>query len=121
MTADFFLLPTRQELFGFVFGEASAFGLPAITTNTGGVSGAIRDGENGYMLPISAGGADYAELIARIYQDEQHYAELVRSSRAAFDTRLNWDAWADGINTIIVEMIEREKDIQIGKLVSKHE
>jgi len=110
MTADFFLLPTRQELFGFVFSEASAFGLPAITTNTGGVPGAIKDGENGFMLPLSAGGAEYAEVIARIYQDEQRYAELVQSSRAAFDERLNWDAWAAAVNKLIIELLERKKE-----------
>jgi glycosyltransferase involved in cell wall biosynthesis len=104
MTAHFFLLPTRQELFGFVFSEASAFGLPALAANTGGVAGAIEDGKNGFLLPPSAGGREYAEVIARTYRDNQRYIELVRSSRAAFDERLNWDAWAIAVNKLILEM-----------------
>jgi hypothetical protein len=36
--------------------------------------------------------------------------KLMRSSRAAYDERLNWDAWARAVNTIIVEMLEREKE-----------
>src|SRR5207248_5141279 len=80
-TSDFLFLPTRGEAYGMVFCEASSFGLPSITTNTGGVSGAVRDGENGYMLSPDARGPEYAELIARIYRDDRHYGELVKSSR----------------------------------------
>jgi glycosyltransferase involved in cell wall biosynthesis len=114
MTANFFLLPTRRDLFGFVFSEASAFGLPAIATDTGGVSAAIKDGENGFLLPLSAGGSEYAKVIARIYRDKQRYAELVRSSRTAFDERLNWDIWAIEVNKIIGEMIEHKKEYSLA-------
>jgi glycosyltransferase involved in cell wall biosynthesis len=110
MTADFFLLPTRVELFGIVFCEASAFGLPVITTNTGGISGAVKDGENGFMLPLSAGGSEYAEVIAKIYRDDGRYADMVRASRAAFEQRLNWDTWAITFRELIAEMFEGKKD-----------
>lgn len=105
LASDFLLLPTRFECFGIVFCEANAFGLPAITTDTGGVSGVIKNGENGFTLPFTAGGSDYANLIAMIYQEDQRYYELVRSSRAAFDDRLNWDAWAIAVKKLIAELI----------------
>jgi glycosyltransferase involved in cell wall biosynthesis len=105
-TADFLFLPTRSEAYGMVFCEASSFGLPSITTNTGGVSGAVRDGENGFMLPPEARGAEYAELIAKIYRDDQRYADLIKSSRAAFEERLNWDAWGITVNRLIKGMLE---------------
>jgi len=105
--ADFLLLPSRSECYGMVFCEASAFGLPSITTNTGGISGAVTNGENGYMLPPGAGGAEYARLIAEIYLDDHRYAELVKSSRAAFDARLNWDAWAISVDKLIREELDR--------------
>ncbi len=104
-TSDFLFLPTRGETYGMVFCEASSFGLPSITTNTGGVSGAVKDGENGYMLSSSARGSEYAELIARIFRDDEHYAELVKSSRAAFESRLNWDAWGIAVTKLIHEML----------------
>jgi glycosyltransferase involved in cell wall biosynthesis len=104
MTAHFFLLPTRQENFGFSFSEASAFGLPALGTNTGGVSGAIKEGENGFLLPPNADSTAYAEVIARTYRDNQGYTALVKSSRAAFDERLNWETWAIAVNKLIREM-----------------
>ena len=104
-TSDFLLLPTRGDTYGMVFCEASAFGLPAIATNTGGVSGAVKEGENGFLLPLEARGGEYAELIARIYRDGRRYADLVRSSRAAFDNRLNWDAWGISVTKLITELV----------------
>lgn len=105
LMADFLLLPTRNDCTPIVFCEASSFGLPIITTNTGGVPGVIEDGENGYMLPLSARGPEYANLIASIYRDEQRYAALVQSSRAAFESRLNWDAWGIAVNQLIMERL----------------
>lgn len=107
LTSDFLFLPTRSECYGMVFCEASAFGLPVISTDTGGVSGAVKHGENGFLLPSSAGDADYAEVIAKIYGDDERYAELVKSSRAAFEDRLNWDAWGIRVKKLIAEMLER--------------
>jgi len=103
LTSDFLLLPTRAELFGMVLCEASAFGLPAVTTNTGGLPSVIEEGKNGFLLPLSATAADYATVIARVYRDGQHYRELVKSSRAAFNDRLNWDTWATSVKRIIRE------------------
>ncbi len=120
-TSDFFFLPTRKECYGFVFCEASSFGLPSIATNTGGVSGAVVDGENGALLSLEAGADEYAELIAQIYRDDRRYAALVQSTRAAFDNRLNWDAWGISVSKCIYEMLEREqshKDIQVLSAIS---
>ena len=106
LKSDFLLLPTRNECFGLVFCEANAFGLPVITTRTGGVPEVVRDGENGFLLPVSARGRAYAETIARLYHDEEGYTRLVQSSRAAFDERLNWDAWGMAASRLIIEMLQ---------------
>lgn len=103
LESDFLLLPTRAECFGMVFCEAGAFGLPSVTTNTGGLSSVIEEGKNGFMLPLSARGEDYAKVISRVYRDGQYYRELARSSRATFDEKLNWDAWAISVRRIIQE------------------
>lgn len=110
-TSHFLLLPTRSECYGMVFAEASAFGLPSITTNTGGVSGVVRDGENGFMLPFNADGVSYAEVIAQVYLDARRYAALVRSSRAAFDERLNWDAWGMSVKRLLDELLFHQEAV----------
>jgi len=111
--ADFLILPTRSEAFGVVFCEAGAFGLPVITTHTGGVPEVIIDGENGYLLPLDARGTEYAEVIARIYGDDQRYAQMVRSSRAAFDERLNWNAWGMAVKEIMNETLAVKNEVQL--------
>jgi glycosyltransferase involved in cell wall biosynthesis len=108
LKADFLLVPTRNECYGIVFCEASAYGLPVITTQTGGIPEVVRDGENGFVLPLAARGDEYARVIASVYQDDERYARLVYTSRAAYDERLNWNAWAGAVNTIILEMLARE-------------
>ncbi len=118
LTSDFLLLPTRSECFGLVFCEANAFGLPVITTQTGGVPEVVRNGENGFVLPFNARGAEYAQVIARIYREDEQYAELVKSSRVAYDTRLNWDNWGKTVNTLITEMLYRESGNEIPDVSS---
>ncbi len=108
-TSDFLFLPTRGEAYGMVFCEASSYGLPSITTATGGTGGAVSDGENGFKLPFEARGAAYAELIAQVYRDDRRYAQLVQSSRIAFENRLNWDAWGMAVTKLIHEMLERKQ------------
>jgi glycosyltransferase involved in cell wall biosynthesis len=108
MLSDFLLVPTRADAFGVVFCEANAFGLPVITTNTGGVPEVVRNGENGFLLPYDARGADYAEVIARVYRDNERYVELVRASRAAFENRLNWDAWGVAVKHILTDLLDHE-------------
>src|SRR6266851_3464914 len=104
MVSDFLLVPTRADCTPIVCCEANAFGLPVITTDTGGVPEVVRDGENGFLLPYDAGGAAYAEVIARLYRDEQQYVQLARTSRAAFESRLNWDAWGVAVKHILAEL-----------------
>jgi glycosyltransferase involved in cell wall biosynthesis len=100
-SADFFLLPTRSECYGIVFCEASAYGLPAITTDTGGVSGVVFEGKNGYALPLEARGDDYARVILELFRDRARYDELRRTSRREFDERLNWDSWGTRMRSIV--------------------
>lgn len=108
LSSDFFFLPTRGEAYGLVFCEASAYGLPVVTSNTGGVSGVITEGKNGYMLPYDARGIEYARLIAQLYQDEKRYTALAHSSRDAFDDRLSWDAWGRSLSALLADLLNHQ-------------
>src|SRR5258708_7709221 len=100
-TSDFLILPTRADCAPNVFKEANAFGVPVISTDTGGVGDVVRDGENGYVLPYEARGEVYAQVIAELYRDEQRYQQLSHSSRAIFEKYLNWDAWGMAVKNIL--------------------
>ena len=105
LESHFFIFPTRAEAFGVVNSEANAFGLPVMTTEVGGIPNIVRNGKNGYMFPVSASGEDFANLIAEIFSDQVRYKQLVRSSREEYDSRLNWNKWAENIQNVTMEMI----------------
>jgi glycosyltransferase involved in cell wall biosynthesis len=98
-TSDFLLRPTRAECYGIVFCEAAAFGLPVITTATGGVTTIVRHGENGLALPLDAGPQDYAAAIARLHGDPDAYTAMAVAGRLAYEERLNWGSWAEQVLT----------------------
>jgi glycosyltransferase involved in cell wall biosynthesis len=100
-TAAFILLPTRRECYGMVFAEANAYGIPAITTLTGGVGSVVTDGVNGYCLPETADPSAYARLIAEIWSDPSRYLALRKSSRRHQETVLNWASWGRSVREVI--------------------
>lgn len=99
--SHFLMLPTRADTFGIVNCEANAYGIPVISSKVGGVVDVIKDGVNGYTLPIDSSVADYADIISQYFTpsgiNTQLYERLAISSRHEFDTRLNWNAWADSM------------------------
>jgi glycosyltransferase involved in cell wall biosynthesis len=99
--ADFFLLPTRADCYGIVFCEAAAHGVPSIAPATGGVPGAIRDGQTGILLSPNATKADYATVISETFASPDRLARLRQSSRDAFEARLNWQAWGRRVSDLM--------------------
>ncbi|WP_334367649.1 glycosyltransferase family 4 protein [Bradyrhizobium sp. AZCC 1578] len=99
--ADFFLLPTRADCYGIVFCEAAAHGVPSIAPATGGVPSAIRDGETGMLLPLNATTTDYATVISETFANPDRLARLRKSSRDAFEARLNWRTWGQRVSDLI--------------------
>jgi glycosyltransferase involved in cell wall biosynthesis len=92
-STHFFFMPSRAEAYGMAFAEANAFGVPTIGTATGGIPSIIKDGVNGYTLPLTAGAADFADLIAGSINQRDRYQSLCRSSFGEFEKRLNWRAF----------------------------
>jgi len=103
--ADFFILPTRIDAAPIVFCEAGAFGVPVIANNTGGISSVITEDENGFLLPPSANGADYARIIAEVFSNDEKYYAMVKNSREIFESKLNWDTWAEKVKEAFYKII----------------
>jgi glycosyltransferase involved in cell wall biosynthesis len=100
-------LPTRAECAGIVFSEASAYGIPSVTTDTGGVTTYIKDGINGFALPFEADATEYAEKILHILADLKKNPQLKLSSRKMYDEYLNWEAWGREFQKIATQIIRR--------------
>jgi glycosyltransferase involved in cell wall biosynthesis len=85
--SHFLFVPSRAEAFGIVFCEASAYGLPSLTTHVGGIPTVVRDNVNGMTFPLDAPINTYCDYIVHAMP---HYQELALSSYHEFETRLNW-------------------------------
>ncbi|WP_424348213.1 glycosyltransferase family 4 protein [Kocuria sp. CH-021] len=98
-TAHLLILPTQAECTGIVFCEASAYGLPSFTIDTGGISDYVRNGVNGYRLPPGSTGVDFARKISEVISSN----ELGQLSEGAFETyasRLNWRRWLERFDNV---------------------
>lgn len=85
------ILPSRAECAAVSLAEASAHGVPSLSTNIGGNNTLVLDGVNGYLLPLEAGPSDYAEHALRLLGDLARYSAMCWSSFERFQAELNWD------------------------------
>lgn len=112
--ADFLVLPTEFDAYGIVFCEASAYGVPSITADVGGVSQPVRSGVNGALLPPNATAEQYAQKIRSIFENKDEYLRLRKDSRSEYVTRLNWDKWCERVTDIarsLIKKVENESTI----------
>ncbi|TWP29880.1 glycosyltransferase [Apibacter muscae] len=104
--SDLLLLPTKAECSAIVFSEASAYGLPILTYDTGGVSNYVINGQNGYRLNLKCGGKEFAEKILEII----HLKELDKLREgffAIYKQKLNWECWKAKFMNVINEIKEK--------------
>ncbi|HLY41329.1 MAG TPA: glycosyltransferase family 4 protein [Terracidiphilus sp.] len=105
--ADVFLFPSICDGFGVVLLEALAAGLPIITTPNTGV--AIRDGIEGFVVPIRDGSA-IADRLDRLASDPSLLKQMSQHAmERAKDFTL--DAYSDRLyDALTGEPTESEKD-----------
>lgn len=95
-----FLLPTKAECAGIVFGECSAFGIPIYTYDTGGIGDYVINGKNGFRLPTTAGPEDFAKTILESLSPEKQ--RMVHNNcLEIYKDNLNWKVWGTKFRTIV--------------------
>lgn len=108
--SNFLLLPTVFDAYGIVLCEASAYGVPSLVANVGGVSQVIKNGVNGFLLPKDSDAKQYAHQILRLYNNPKEYIQLRSTSRKEYLERLNWDIWSLKVNDIMEKIVTQKKD-----------
>jgi N-acetyl-alpha-D-glucosaminyl L-malate synthase BshA len=94
---DVFLLPSEEESFGLAALEAVACGVPAVTSDVGGLSEVIRNGVNGFRAPLG----DWESMAARVLEISAEpaclkaYRERARASAERFDASRIIPAYED--------------------------
>lgn len=109
-TTHFFILPTIFDCYGIAFCEASAYGIPSLAADVGGVHQVIKNGKNGYLFSPDADPEKYAQLIQDIFNDREKYRRLRLSSRREFDKRLNWGVWGKKMNDLLYQLTILKKE-----------
>jgi len=94
----FLAFPSRADCYGVVVCEASAYGMPSLGTDTGGIPSAIREGINGRLFPLAAAGNVYAAEAVALFRNRPRYEELALTSRGFFESDLNWDVAAQRLH-----------------------
>ncbi|RLD39200.1 MAG: hypothetical protein DRI74_01550 [Bacteroidetes bacterium] len=103
----FLLMPTRAECAGIIYGEASAFYVPSLATNTGGVSSVIENGVNGFMLDFEAKAESYSAIIEKYFLDKDRYRTFALNAHKKYKNELNWEHWAKKIINIIEDTLKK--------------
>ena len=90
---DIFILPTRAECSAIVLNEANAFGVPTLTSETGGLSDYVISGKNGELLSLQARGSDYADIIEKWLKNKK-LETLSLNARNLYTHKNSWNAWS---------------------------
>ena len=105
--SDIFLLPTKAECAGIVFCEASAYGIPCVTYDTGGIADYVMNGVNGFRLAPGASGKEFAETILNILNTPSLKDKLSEGGKKLYKDSLNWDACGKTISSVIERLTEK--------------
>jgi glycosyltransferase involved in cell wall biosynthesis len=89
-SADFLVVPSRNEAYGLVYPEANSYGVPAIGSDTGGVPTIIKTGVNGMIAPLHSPVQDIVNFISHYKKNPGEYRKLALSSFHAYKKTYNW-------------------------------
>jgi Glycosyltransferase len=89
-TAHFLIVPSRAEAFGIVYSEASSYGVPSLSFASGGITTAIKNGENGQTFSLNADGTAFGEYVLKMMNDPAAYEALAANSFRRYQAELNW-------------------------------
>jgi glycosyltransferase involved in cell wall biosynthesis len=103
-TADVFVLPSFEEPYGTVWGEAMAAGLPVVGWRAGNLPFLADHDKEGLLAPIGDVGA-LADGLRRLAHDPELRARMGRAAAVRAEARPTWDQTADRFFAVIAEVL----------------
>lgn len=105
-SASVLVLPSIEDAFGIVIGQALACGTPVIaTTHTGGPD-VIDNGANGFIIPP----ADVAALrraLTDAYENRAMLTDMRGEARRRVEAARGWDTYGDGVVAALRQALDR--------------
>ena len=103
--SHFMILPTLADASPYALSEAAAFGLPALTTNVGGIPTIIKDGLNGKKFSLDASSEAYCTYVSNLFSNYSQYQSLALSSFHEYESRLNWSVAGRTVKKLLAELV----------------
>lgn len=103
--AHFMFIPTRADCTPISFCEAASYGMPIISTNTGGVSAHIEHGKTGILLSEKATAEDYATEIEQLLNNPDNIRQMSINAREKYERELNWEKFGVDMKEIIFHVL----------------
>ncbi|MCA9938054.1 MAG: glycosyltransferase family 4 protein [Anaerolineales bacterium] len=105
--ASVFILPSLSDSWGLVVAEAMACGLPVIVTENVGSKEMVRDGVDGFVIPMRSVTA-IVEKLSLLYDNR---ALRRRMAEAACDQvrHFTWERYQQGLLAVYAEIERRER------------
>jgi glycosyltransferase involved in cell wall biosynthesis len=110
-SADAFALPSFEEPYGTVWGEAMAAGLPVIGWRAGNLPYLADHEREGLLAPVGDIAA-LSDAIARIARDSELREQMGEAARARAGGRPTWDETADLFFTVVDRVVHRRPSPQ---------
>jgi D-inositol-3-phosphate glycosyltransferase len=104
--ADVCVVPSHYESFGLVAVEAMACGVPVVASRVGGLTGTVKDGETGYLIPWLCP-EPFAERIEMLLDNEALRRNLGEAAREAV-ARYKWENVALAVLGVYQELASGE-------------
>lgn len=101
---DCLLVTSDTEAHPLVVYEAMACGIPVVATRVGDVANYIKDGKNGFVLPIDAPVSMFSEKIKMLYDK-------------GVKTKMGWEARKTVLAELAWEKVAREQYKDLKKIV----
>ena len=105
--SHFLLLPSRADCVPVVIAEASSFGVPVVASDVGGISTAVRDDINGYVLASAGQFVTHAcSVILESMKSHSAYRDLAFRSFGEYSERLNWQTAGRRVHELLENILD---------------
>jgi glycosyltransferase involved in cell wall biosynthesis len=112
--SDLFVLPSLTESFSLVVLEALYAGRPVITTNCGGPTELVKDGESGFIVPVS-NAQEMSLRIIELANDKRKREELGEKAYQSFiDNGFTAKSYASKFESLYLNLTKIKANKQIS-------